>query len=117
MKRLGGLKKIAIRVDERRNGCSTQHRTPTVILPLGIERQVNADSDSGMSLEHLHCLLVPGSGKHHRHRNWKPGLDEFFETHVHAVTHPGVVTADDQVDLLGIVGMFRCVGLTDSTSR
>jgi len=35
-------KKNAVRADERRDGCSTQHRAPAIILPLGIERQMNA---------------------------------------------------------------------------
>jgi hypothetical protein len=33
------------------------------------------------------------------------------------VTHSRIVTADDQVDLFGIGGVFRCVCLTDTTSR
>jgi hypothetical protein len=45
------------------------------------------------------------------------GRDESFETHVHAVTHSGVVTADDQVDLLGTAGNSRRVSLTDDVSR
>jgi hypothetical protein len=35
-------KKNAVRADERRDGCSIQHRAPAIILPPGVERQTNA---------------------------------------------------------------------------
>ena len=37
-----GDQKNAVRADERRDGCSIQHRAPAIILPPGIERQTNA---------------------------------------------------------------------------
>lgn len=43
--------------------------------------------------------------------------DEFFESHVHAVTHPGIVSADNQVDLFGSTGMSRRLGLTGNVGR
>jgi len=50
MKRHGGGEKIAVPIDERRNGCSTQHRAPAIIFPLGIEREVNSGvATPGMS--------------------------------------------------------------------
>ena len=80
-------------------------------------RQVNPHGHSGIALQDLHRLLVPGGGKHDGDGNGKAGRDESLETHVHAVTHPGVVAADDEVDRRGSSGMSRRPRLTDDIRR
>src|SRR5439155_1538675 len=73
--------------------------------------------DLGMSLQELHGFLVPGTGKHHRHREGKAGVDEPLQRSVYAVTEPSVVGADDQVHRTGSTRMFRRAGLTEAGSR
>ena len=68
-----------------------------------------------MALQYLDSLLIPRSGKHHRHGNGKARRDELLDSHVHAVAHPGIVCADHQVDL--IRGMCRRARLTDNVCR
>src|SRR5258706_335205 len=76
---------------------STQHRAPAIILPLRIERQVDAYGDLGISLENINRLLIPRRRKHHGHRYGHSSRDETLERHVHAVAHSRIVRADDQV--------------------
>src|SRR2546423_15677511 len=58
------LKKIAVRINERWKGSTTKNGTPAIILPLGIEREMNTDRDFRMLLQYLDGLLVPGRRKH-----------------------------------------------------
>src|SRR2546422_6484323 len=82
---LGRLEKVSVGVDQRRNRLATRYRSPPIVLPLRIQRQVNAYGDLGMSLQELHGFLVPGTGKHHRHREGKAGVDEPLQRAVYAV--------------------------------
>ena len=63
---------------------------------------------------HVH-LRRRGKNIRLRHNERRNGCAT--ESHVHAVTHPGIVTADDQVDLFGTGGMPRCLALTGNVGR
>src|SRR2546426_5959643 len=88
---LGGLEKVSFGIDQCRDGLAARDRSPPIVLPLRIQRQMNAYRDRGMSLQDLHGLLVPGAGKHDRHGEGKSGVG-----HVSAVTEPRVVGAEDR---------------------
>src|SRR2546425_2272616 len=113
----GRLEEVSVGVDQRRYGLTARDRSPPIILPLRIERQMNPHRDRGMSLQDLHGLLVPRAGKHDRHREGKSGVDESLQGHVDAVTEARVVGADDQVDRTGRSGTLRHAGLTADGSR
>src|SRR5947199_209244 len=93
------------------NGRSARHGSPPIVLPLRIERQVNPDGDLGMSFQDLDGFLVPGTGKHDRHREGKAGVNEPLQRPVDAVTEPRVVSADDQVNGIGSSRTGRRGGL------
>ena len=78
---------------------------------------MNTDSDVRVPLQHLYGFLIPGAGKHHRDGNRKASVDESFERRVHAVTHPGIITPDDQVDLIVAGRTIRRIGLTLHAGR
>src|SRR3954451_9798645 len=111
---LGGREKIAVRIDERRDGGSAQNWTPAIILPLRIEREMDADGYIRMPLHHVHRLEIPRGRDHHRRRNGDPRRDELFERHVDAVAHSRIIAANYEIPLVDASGMLRCVGLTKS---
>jgi len=94
----GRRKEVAVGIDEAGHGGATKHRTPAIVLPLGVEGEVDAHGNVRVPLQHLHRFLIPGRREHHRHRDREAGFDEPLERHVDAVAHAGVVAADDQVD-------------------
>src|SRR5688572_6630327 len=108
-----GRKEKTVLVHERGNSGPAEHGTPAVVLPLGIEREVNPDRHGGMTLQNLHRLLVPRGRKHHRHGHRKTALDQFLETEIYAVSHPRIVGADDQVNRFGGGRMAGLTGLTN----
>src|SRR5687767_2294430 len=110
-------KEKTVLIHERWDGGAAEHRAPAIILPLGVEREVNAHGNRGMALEQVYRLLIPRSRKHHRHRYRKAGLDEFLEAEIYAVTHARIVGADDQVNLFGGSRMPQRVGLTSGVRR
>ena len=101
VQRFGGLEEVSISVDQGRHGCAARHRSPAIVFPFGIQRQMNAHRDVGMPLEDVHGFLVPGAGKHHRDGHGEARVEQSLHAHVDAVTHADVVGADDQVDRIG----------------
>jgi hypothetical protein len=78
---------------------------------------MNADRDLGMAPENLDRLLIPGARKDHGHRDGEAAGDESLERHVDAVTHAGVVGADEQIDGIGTTCLPHCAGLTEGDRR
>ena len=117
VQRGGGLEEVSVRVHERRNSGAAQHRSPAIVLPLRVEGEVNASRHGRMPLEDLDRLLMPRRREHHRDRNGQATRDESLETHVHAVAHPRIVAADEEVNLVGINGTARRLGLADRRCR
>ncbi len=103
----GGGKEKAVLIDQRRNGGTARDRTPPVVPPLRIQREMDADGDVGMSLQNLHRFLIPRAHEQHRHRHRHAGRDEFLHRHVDAVTHADVVGADEQRNSRGHRGLRR----------
>src|SRR5262249_16389472 len=97
MERFGGGEEVSLTINERRHRAPAGDRSPAVVLPLGVEREMNADGDVRMSLDHLYRLLIPGRREHHRYGDGKATFDESLERHVDAVTHAGVIASDDQI--------------------
>ena len=94
-----------------------KHRTPAIILPLGVEREMHSDRDVGMPLEHRHRLLIPGSREHDGDRNRQSRIYEFLESQVDTVAHPAIVAADDQIDRVCAGRARECGRRSDSMCR
>src|SRR5690242_11765720 len=95
------LKKIAVRIDQRWNGSTTKNGTPAIVLPFGIQRQVNTDRHFRVVPENVDGLLMPRGWKHHRNGNRNATGDDLLERHVDAVAHPAIVAPHDQIDRVG----------------
>src|SRR5436190_15917341 len=117
LERLRGGEEKTLGVNQCWNRAFSRNRTPSIVLPLRIERQVNANGDFGMSLQDVYALLIPGRGKHHRYGNGQSRCDQSLDRHVHAVTHSCIVTADDQIGRseTGLVSRVGC--LTEELAR
>ena len=102
---------VAVGVDQRRYLRRPEHRSPLVVLPLGVEGEVDADADLRVGLQNLNRLQVPGAGDHHRGGERKTTRDKLSDCHVDGVRHADVVAPYEELFwLIVVIGIGNCRG-------
>lgn len=82
------------RIDQRRNRRRPRNGSPAVLLPLGVQRQVNPYRYVGVLFQDFGAFREPGAGRHDGHRHRDAGFQHGFRRQVHRMAHTDIVAAD-----------------------